>query len=73
MTEIFKKQHSLNLRFVKEICVFKNNQHGLRNEHPVKSPRPRTTNFGEKGLSFVAGKLWNELSLETRVFKHQSV
>ena len=66
MTEIFKTQHSLNPTFMKEIFIPKNNQYALRNEQPIKLLRPRTTTFGEKSISFLGGKLWHELSLETK-------
>ena len=66
MTEIFKTQHSLNPTFMKEIFILKNNQYALRNEQPIKLLRPRTTTFGEKSISFLGGKLWHELSLETK-------
>ena len=65
MTEIFKTQHSLNPIFMKEIFIPKNNQYALRNEPPIKLLRPRTTTFGEKSISFLGGKLWHDLSLET--------
>ena len=48
MTEVFKTQHSLNPTFMKEIFIPKNNQYALRNEHPIKLLRPRTTTFAEK-------------------------
>ena len=66
MTEIFKTSHSLNTTFMKEIFVSKNNHYDLRKEHLIKLPRPRTTNFGEKSISFLGGKLGHELSLEIK-------
>ena len=66
MTEIFKTQHSLNPTFMKEIFVSKNNLYNLRNEHSIKRLKPQTTTFGEKSTSFLGGKLWHELSLETK-------
>ena len=66
MTEILDTQHSLNQTFMKEIFIPKNNQYALRNEHPIKLLRLRTTTFGEKSISFLGGKLWHELSLETK-------
>ena len=66
MTEIFKIQYSLNPACMNEMSVSKNNQYSLRNEHPIKLLRPRTTTFGEKSISFLGGKLWHELSLETK-------
>ena len=66
VTEIFNTQHSLNPAFMKEIIVSKNNQYSLRNEHFIKRLRPRTTTFGEKSISLLGGKLWQELSLETK-------
>ena len=66
MTEIFKTQHRLNPTFMKGIFISQNNQYALRNEHSIKLPRPRTTTFGEKSISFLGGKLWHELSLETK-------
>ena len=57
MTEIFKTQHSLNPTFMKEIFVSKNNHYDLRNEHLMKLPRPRTTTFWEKRISFCGGKV----------------
>ena len=68
MTEIFKTQHSPNPTFMKEIFIPKNNQYALRNEQPIKLLRPRTTTFGEKSISFLGGKLWHELSLETKQY-----
>ena len=66
MTEIFKTQHSLNPTFMKEIFVSKNNLYNLRNEHSIEHLKPQTTTFGEKSTSFLGGKLWHELSLETK-------
>ena len=66
MTEIFKTQHSLNPICMKEILISKNNQYALRNEHPIKLLRPRSTTFGGKSICFLGGKLWHELSLETK-------
>ena len=59
MTEIFKTQHSLNPTFMKEIFIPKN-------EQPIKLLRPRTTTFGQKSISFLGGKLWHELFIETK-------
>ena len=46
-------QHSLNPTFMKEIFISKNDQYDLRNEHPIKLLRPRTTTFGEKASLFL--------------------
>ena len=66
MTEVFKTQHSLNPISVKEIYVSKNNQYALTNEHPIKVLRSRTTTFEGKSISFLGGKLWQELSVEIK-------
>ena len=65
-TETFKTQHSLNLRFVKELFVSKNNRHALRTDHPFKLVRPPNYHFWGKNILLLEGKFWHELCLETK-------
>ena len=44
---------------MKEIFVSRNNQYSLRNEHPINHLSPQS-------ISFLGGKMWHELSLETK-------
>ena len=61
MTEIYKTINNLNPAFMSTIFKEKKTSYQLRNNNLLKIPKPSSTKFGYRSISFRGAIMWNKL------------
>jgi hypothetical protein len=67
--ETFKILNKSSPEFIQNIITIKEKSYNLRyQKHTVDVPRPKTTRYGKKSVSYEAATLWNSLPNHVRSF-----
>ena len=59
MIEIYKKKHSLNPSFVRDIFIGRNNQYSLRSGNHLQLQTAKTISYGIKNIQYRGYFLWS--------------
>ena len=60
-----RQAQNVNPSFMKAIFEQKDKAHNLRKNFPMRIPKTRTSSYEIESLSFLGGKLWNNLPDES--------
>ncbi len=64
VTEVYKAINGMSPEYLQDLFVIKANVYDLRDNNKMKLYKFKTMTYGKHSIKYVAGILWNSISVE---------